>query len=250
MPQDDATVQTWRDALAEEPTGTDLSDIGGYGEEEPPWRFDSQARTLAQVSHRLLVLGDGGEALLESLGEDRPEEAVASAADPASLPFEDDSFDLVIARHAPFDAAEVFRVLAPEGTFATQQVGPDDLHEIHEALGIDVPSDAPSLQVIERELTNAGFSIERSDAFRGRAVVTDVVSLLRFLRRMPWTTAEDLDVDAHREALERIAERLEQGPLELGISRFWVLARTPEAPRPAVTDFSQLLDDRPDVPEV
>jgi SAM-dependent methyltransferase len=38
------------------------------------------------------------------------------------LPFRDEAFDLVTNRHEAFQAAEVRRVLAPGGTFVTQQV--------------------------------------------------------------------------------------------------------------------------------
>lgn len=272
----EATLASWRDALSEEPHGWDFSDLTGYGEEETPWRFDTVARNLAQVSHHLLDIGTGGGEFLASFADVLPEDTVATEGwatnvpiarerleplgvdvidcDPSapgvSLPFAPGRFDLVLARHEGFDAADVYRVLAPGGTLATQQVAADDLREILEAFDMESPYTEVTLENLERELTGAGFRIERSDAFRGRAVFTNMTTLLRFLRRVPWVAPEHLDVDTHREALTALAARFEDGPLEVSMSRFWILARTPELPTPPVTDFSQLLDDRPEVPKV
>lgn len=276
MTVDDATLHSWRTALAEDPLGWDFSELRGYAEEDTPWRFDTVARNLAQVSHHLLDLGIGGGEFLSALADVTPDDTVATEgwapnvpvatqrleplgievveynpeAPGASLPFAPGRFDLVLARHEAFDAADVFRVLSPGGTFATQQVGADDLVEVLEAFGLEPPYPDVTLQNIEREITSAGFRVERSDAFRGRAVFTDMISFLRFLRRVPWIAPADLDVDRHRDVLEAIAQRIEDGPFEVGMSRFWLLARTPEARTPPVTDFSKLLGETPDVPQV
>lgn len=276
MTVDDATLDTWRDIVGHQPTSFDTTDLRGYGEDEPPWRFETVARNLAQVSHHLLDVGTGGGEFLARLADVLPDDTVATEAtaaglagaterlvplgvdvmehDPAApgatLPFAAERFDLVLARHARFDAEQVRRVMAPGGTFATEQVGSDDLADVLATFGVCRPAGSPTLESLERELTGAGLRIERSDAFRGRAVFTDVAALLGFLRRVPWVAPEDLDVDAHREQLEALARRVADGPLEAATSRFWVSARTPEAARPAVTDFSQLLDDTPEVPRV
>lgn len=276
MTTDPATLAAWRSALAEDPVGQDLLDLTGYGEEETPWRFDTVARNLAQVAHRLLVLGAGGGEYLEAYADVLPEDTVVTelgAASTAStrarlsplgvsvvevdtsapgttLPFAPSRFDLVLARHAEFDAEDVRRVLTPGGTFATQQSGGDDMHEILTVFGLPAPRPDLSLEIVERELTHAGLRVERSDAHRGRAVFTNMGDLLRFLRRTPWLAPADLDVDRHLPALEELAERMSHGPLEVSVSRYWVLARAPEPPTSPVTDFSQLLDDVPEVPQV
>lgn len=276
MTADDATYDSWRRALAEDPLGWDFSELRGYGEDETPWHFGTVAHNLAQVSHHLLDLGTGGGEFLSSLADVAPEDTVATEGwarnvpvaterlrplgievveyDPdapgASLPFAEGRFDLVIARHQPFSATDVFRVLSPGGRFATQQIGADNLPELLEAFDLPQPFPEVTLQNIEREITAAGFRVERSDAFRGRAVFTDMISFLRFLRRAPWVAPADLDVDRYREVLVSIAERIADGPFTVGMSRFWILAQTPEARTPPVTDFSKLLGETPDVPQV
>lgn len=270
----------WRDALAERPRGWDLSKYAGYREEETPWRYDTVARNLAQVSHHVLDLGTGGGEFLAGIADVLPEDTVATERFPedrelaierlaplgievidydatapgASLPFAPGRFDLVLVRHERFDAADVHRVLAPGGMLVTEQVGGDDLRELQEAFSIAPDDDDEAarfdLQRVEREITTAGFHVERSDAFRGSAEFHDMPTLLRFLRREPWLAPEDLDVERHADVLASLAARMADGPLQVHISRFWVLARTPEAPRPPVTDFSRLLHDVPEVPKV
>ena len=39
------------------------------------------------------------------------------------LPFEDDTFDIIINRHESFDIKEIKRILKVDGIFITQQVG-------------------------------------------------------------------------------------------------------------------------------
>lgn len=250
---DEPTLQTWREALAEDPAGRDLTDLRGYGSDESPWRFDQMAHHLAQVSQHMLALGAGEGPLLHALADALPEDSVVSegADEPAArLPFEDDRFDLVLALHVRVDPVEVFRVLAPGGTFATELVGPDDLHELRDLFDTAPDESAGRLETVEREIINAGFTVERSDAFRGRAMLADVPTLLRLVRRRHRIAPAGFTVDGAHDQLEKLDERLAEGPLELTSSRFWVLARTPEPTPPPTTDFSLLLDDVPQVPEV
>lgn len=276
MAVDDEELQSWREILAEDPRGWAFDDLRGYAEDAAPWRFDTLARSLVQMSHDLLDIGTGGGEFLAALSEDLPEVTAATESqaqnlslarerleplgvkvaehDPrspgAALPFASESFDLVLDRHAAFSSPEVARVLAPGGIFLTQQVGADDLAELIDLFGLQTPFPDSTLEHVERELTEAGLRIERSGAFRGRALFSDMPSLLRYLRRVPWTAPEDLSVDAHRDQLEDLAARIADGPLVLATSRFWIQARRPEAPEASVTDFSRLLDDLPTVPEV
>lgn len=51
---------------------------------------------------------------------------------PASIPFQNESFDLIINRHGSFNAKEIYRLLKKGGLFITQQVGEDNDRDLVE----------------------------------------------------------------------------------------------------------------------
>ncbi|MEO3789166.1 hypothetical protein ABGB14_03095 [Nonomuraea sp. B10E15] len=67
---------------------------------------------------------------LEALGVE-----VVAAGGEGALPLPTGAFDLIVNRHEAYDPHEVRRLLAPGGTFVTQQVEGRDLEELNAALG-------------------------------------------------------------------------------------------------------------------
>lgn len=270
---DEQELLRWREALTEE---GDPSTLTGYPEPELPWSWRTLVENLAPMADRVLDLGTGGGGVLASLADVLPEGTVATegraenlplarelltplgievlehdSADPeAQVPVPDDSFGLVINRHQPYDAADVARVLVPAGSFLTQQVGEDDVHELREALGLAEPPPGRNLENAVHELTAAGFTVVRSAAYHDDHEFEDVSTLLRYLRRMTWDDPADLAVAQHRSALEQLHEQMRLGPFTATVSRYMVLARTPEAPDTGRTDFAALLGDDLEVPRV
>lgn len=273
---DENALQHWRDALAEQPSGWDFSSITGYREEQLPWRWETQVENLAAMADRVLDLGTGGGEMLAQLAPLLPDGTLATEGwDPnlpiarerlaplgievvrydadqpgALLPVEAGAFDLILARHEPYDPAEIARVLRPDGVLLTQQVGTDDLHEIRAAFGMPPHEQEVSLESAVRELTAAGLRVDRAEPFHGHYEFDDVPSMLAYLRRVPWDAPADLDVDRHREVLESLYEQMRHGPLSATLSRFQILARAPQAPDEGRTDFSALLGEDLDVPQV
>jgi SAM-dependent methyltransferase len=142
-----------------------------------------------------------------------------------SLPFPNDSFDLVTARHAAFVAREVARVLAPGGVFLTQQVG-GDYGDAYEALGLERPPSEPrwDLARAKQQLSAAG--LEYAEGAEGEEVTTftDVGAFVWYLRQIPWTV-KGFSVERHRPNLARLHERIERdGPLRLRLPAFWLAA--------------------------
>ncbi|MGO2537654.1 MAG: methyltransferase domain-containing protein [Brachybacterium tyrofermentans] len=259
-------------------------DVTGSDDEEqgPPWSWATLVGNLAPMSDRVLDLGTGGGETLASLADVLPEGAVATtgrspalaaararlaplgiavhehdAESPgARLPFPDGAFDLVLSRHGTYDAHDVARVLAPGGSFLTERVGGDDLRELDSAFGIDLPAPEVTLEYAVHDLTRAGLTVERSDAFHGTVRFGDMASLLGYLRRVARLGrdgSDGLDPDHHRRELEALAQQLQAGPLALSTSRFLVLARAAVAPDVGRTDFADLLgrsDPRPEIPRV
>lgn len=87
-----------------------------------PWSYEQKVRDFLKPGVRVLSIGaDGGRYLL-SLGHP-PELVSAAEGQDGSLPFGDDSFDLVVAYHTGCNLGEVSRVLCRGGFFVTQQIG-------------------------------------------------------------------------------------------------------------------------------
>ena len=115
--------------------------------DSPPWSYWEIARQLLTGVSSCLDIGTGGGERLLELQDVFPEHMVASegfdknlpvardcleplgvkvvdmeSSMQASMPFEDNTFDLVINRHSAYNARELKRVIRPGGTFHTQQV--------------------------------------------------------------------------------------------------------------------------------
>jgi SAM-dependent methyltransferase len=276
MTTDEAELRRWRETLAQTPTGWDFSTLPGFHEEEPPWRWRTAVEALAPKSDRVLDLGTGGGEVLSSLLDLLPEGTVATEGwapnlpvararlEPlgievhahdaevpgARLPFPAESFDLVLSRHEAYDAADVARVLRPDGAFLTQQVGGDDSHELRDAFGHPAPHAGITLEAVVHDLVAAGLRVDRSDSFHGRYRFEDVTAVLGYLRRTPWNAPADLDVDRHRTVLEGLRDAMAEGPFEATVSRFVVLARALGAPDTGRVDFAQLPRGELEVPRV
>lgn len=81
-----------------------------------PWSFEQKALDFLKPGLRIL---DIGGQYAQSLGF-ASEQATAGET---VLPFEDGSFDLILAYHALFDPKEAARVLRRGGFLVTQQIG-------------------------------------------------------------------------------------------------------------------------------
>ncbi|OAI39733.1 hypothetical protein AYO38_07140 [bacterium SCGC AG-212-C10] len=114
-----------------------------------PWDYIARARVLASKSRRVLDLGTGGGERLSEIAAgivateqwhvNAPiaarrlaarEVPVVRAAVDSAIPFANASFNLVLSRHEGLDPAEVVRVLAPDGSFLTQQVDQGNWKEL------------------------------------------------------------------------------------------------------------------------
>ncbi|MEX0784072.1 MAG: methyltransferase domain-containing protein [Dehalococcoidia bacterium] len=140
-------------------TGWDLSLIRARAlDPEPPWDYEARARQLASNANSVLDIGTGGGEVYSRIAAGLParfhacEEWIVNAhvapqllrpigidvvhcqTGEGRLPYRDAAFDLVLARHEAIDPGEVDRILAPGGTFLTQQVVPDAWREIRQYL--------------------------------------------------------------------------------------------------------------------
>lgn len=113
---------------------------------------------------------------------------VVTSEDSPSLPFAQDSFDLVIGRH-PIEIwwTEIARVLRPGGSYFAQHVGPHSLRSLSEFLMGPLPSVSKRDPEVERRAAqSAGLVVGRLDMEHPRTAFFDVGAVVYFLRLVPW----------------------------------------------------------------
>ena len=143
------------------------------------------------------------------------------------LPFDDDSFDMVINRHGDFNAEEIYRVLKPGGLFVTQQVGAENERELVTLLCGETPLPFPKqyLRITSETFREAGFQILRGEECFCPIRFFDVGALVWFARIIQWEFP-GFSVDTHLEQLWN-AQRLleEKGSLDGMTHRFLLVAQ-------------------------
>ena len=141
--------------------GWDFSYLENRGdEEELPWNYEEILKKYLKPEYKLLDMGTGGGEFLLSLKHPYNNTSVTEMWIPnvelckerleplgiqvkqvfndSELPFEDNTFDIIINRHASFDIKEVKRILKPDGIFITQQVGGKNNEVLSKALIKDI----------------------------------------------------------------------------------------------------------------
>jgi len=167
-----------------------------------------------------LVLSDFSMAMVQTTQKVLPYARFAVCALPA-LPFEDDSFDLVIANHMLYHVddrkrglAEIRRVLHPGGALFAATNGVDHLREIKELMrdfGIDAHDVSASftLENAEEQLRGV-FDDIRRDEYVDSLRVTEPDAVLRYVASVSARGAEV--VEARSDEMRRwIEERMNDG---------------------------------------
>ena len=131
-----------------------------WDEEELPWNYEEILKKYLKPEYKLLDMGTGGGEFFLSLKHPYNNTSVTEMWIPnvelckerleplgiqvkqvfndSELPFEDNTFDIIINRHASFDIKEVKRILKPDGIFITQQVGGKNNEVLSKALIKDI----------------------------------------------------------------------------------------------------------------
>lgn len=214
-------------------SGWDFSWLDGRAtEERPPWQYSRRlAARLASANASLDVQTGGGEVLAEA--QVFPPTAVATeswppnveratrllhprgvvvVADPDEppLPFADDAFDLVTSRHpATIWWEELFRVLAPGGTYFAQHVGPASAFELIEFFLGPLP-DARRGRHPDDEVAaaqRAGFELVDLQTARTRIEIFDIAAVVYLLRKVIWWVP-GFTVDAYHDRLRDLDAQL------------------------------------------
>ncbi|MPZ28059.1 MAG: methyltransferase domain-containing protein [Micromonosporaceae bacterium] len=236
--------------------GWDFSWFDGRAtEERPPWGYSRRLTgRLAGPRAALDLQTGGGEVFAEALArvsepppvlaatESWPPNAgpardrlrrfgvaVVRAADGGGFPFAAGSFDLVVSRHPTVVAwDEIARVLAPGGTYFSQQVGAGSVRELTDFLmGPQPVSQARAPDRAVRAAEAAGLRVVDLRQASLRMAFHDVGAVVHFLRKVIWIVP-DFMVDRYRGRLAVLHDQIQaEGPFVAHAQRFLIEAHRP-----------------------
>jgi len=215
-----------------------------------PWSYEDVARGEISTSSRILDLNTGGgETLVDVLQSRRPALVVATESWPPNvpvarehleprgisvrphrigepLPAEDGEFTLVLNRHSGCDPVELRRVLAPGGTYVTQQVGRLNDVELNTVLDGPAPGyrETATLEHDAADLSRHGFRVTDSgEAFVDYSFL-DIGAVVFHLQAVSWQVP-GFDVNLYDRALRRLDTHIrEAGEFVVRHHRYFIRA--------------------------
>jgi SAM-dependent methyltransferase len=156
--------------------------------------------------------------------EGAPDNMAQEATERGRLPFRDGAFGLVANRHEAFLASEVARVLAPGGTFITQQVDFHSYDDLYPIVGLAAPERPESwLPLAVQQLRGAGLAVQAAVRGEQRHELRDVGALVYYLRVVGWAIPE-YSLEACRPALRAAHETPEIWPVPFRQRHFLLIA--------------------------
>ena len=236
-------------------TGWDFSWLDGRAtEERPPWGYQRlMGERIGQAALTLDVQTGGGEVLAgvpqraskamvatESWPPNIPRAqenlrakgvVVVADEDRPPLPFAGGTFDLVTSRHpvhAHWD--EIARVLAPGGTYFSQQVGPDSAHEVYDFFLGQQPLGQSDREpgLARARAGKAGLEVVDLRTAELKMEFFDIGAMVYFLRKVIWLVP-DFTVEKYLDRLKALHERIQaDGAFAACSRRFLIEARKPE----------------------
>ena len=216
--------------------GWDFSWFEGHAtEQRPSWGYSGLlTRALGHASASLDIETGGGEvysralaaavrrpALIEATESWPPNLAiarrnldplgghVAQVGDDEPLPFPESTFDLVVSRLPEVTPwAEIARVLAPGGTFLSQQVVHGTNRELYEfMMGPQHVDPVPGAERLRAGAEAAGLTVLDVREESLEVEFFDLESVVVFLRKVIWTVP-DFSVDKYRDRLREMHDHI------------------------------------------
>ncbi|MBR5521770.1 MAG: class I SAM-dependent methyltransferase [Oscillospiraceae bacterium] len=231
--------------------GWDFSHIEGrYSEDTDfPWDYKETVLKYLTPDKKILDIDTGGGEILLSLKHPYNNTAASEGYPPnvelcknellplgidfrpgnaeEILPFEDESFDVIINRHGSFNPEDIYRMLKPGGLFITQQVGAENERELVNLLCGDTSMSFPQqyLDITVKKFEDEGFTvIEKGEIFKPIRFY-DIGALVWFARIIQWEFPE-FSVDTHIDKLFQAQRILEKnGCIEGRTHRFMLVAK-------------------------
>ncbi len=247
----DECIESWKQEEQQPFTGWDFSHLDGRMlEEQPPWSYSSRSAELMRRSSAVVDLGTGGGEQLLKLQEHWPTKVVATEEYPPNfclassrlvplgvrvvdvrltdtdpMPFVNGEFELVLNRHAAFNPDEVARILAPDGTFLTQQVHGLWAEDLLAIFGARAQWPDASLAKYVPQLQAAGLEITDMRDWCGQLSFSDVGAIVYYLKAVPWLVP-GFSVTTHIQPLQSLQHQLISGrPLTFTARKYLLEAR-------------------------
>lgn len=217
--------------------------------EDLPWDYRELLENHLKPEQKLLDMGTGGGEFLLSLNHPYNKTSVTEAWEPnvklckerleplgmevkqvfedSKLPFENNTFDIIINRHEAFDLKEVRRILRPNGIFITQQVGGRNNERLSKALIKDFQPlfSENTLDNTLKEANKNFFDVVYSKEFFPKLQFKDIGALVYFAKIIQWEFP-NFSVDNCFEELCKLNYEIEKyGYIESKEHRFIVICR-------------------------
>lgn len=221
-------------------------------EEEPlPWDFRTEVLHTLRHSDMLLDVDTGDEFLL-SLGHPYERTAVTEFPNPDGgsianqlaplgirvascdascdeLPFDDNTFDVVICRHGSYVRRELYRVLKSGGIVMMQQIGGRNNELLARRLlpGHEMPYPQHHLSAEVARFKQTGFEVLDAREYFPKLRFFDSGAVVYYAKIMDWEFP-GFSVDACREELYALEKEIaERGFVQSMQHRFFLVARKP-----------------------
>lgn len=213
-----------------------------------PWDYKQIILSYLQPSHKLLDMGTGGGEFLLTLNHPYELTSITEAYPPnvklcnnilsplgievnhvvegSSLPFEEETFDIIINRHESFDICELKGILKDGGYFITQQVGGRNNNDLSQKL-IDnfKPNILHDLKYNQKLIESKGFDVLFQDEYFSQVKFFDLGALVYFVKIIEWEFP-GFSVDSCFSRLLKLKEELQENGYISGIQhRFIIVAR-------------------------
>jgi hypothetical protein len=203
-----------------------------------PWDYPEVVRRFLHPTSRVLDIGTGGgevflsltshfgqgvgtdasPAMIETAGENLRASKGANASFEVmraqELSFPEESFDVVLDRHAPVFVDQIVPRLRPGGLFICQQVGGRNFQSVFDVFGWGSHGEywrrywrehglaAQDVGTLLESFTAAGCSLVARGEYDVRFRFLDLESLIFYLKALPFP--EEFDVERHGQKVERL----------------------------------------------
>lgn len=231
--------------------GWDFSHINGRCNDDYklPWDYEKTVKKYLTTESNILDFDTGGGEFLLSLNHPFNKTSATEGykpnvllcqekllplgidfkkcSNPAKIPFDDESFDIIINRHGSFDAKELHRLLKKGGIFITEQVGADNDKDLVEMVLTKAVSPYPevTLKKQKKVFEDAGFNILEADEAYRPMTFSDVGAFVWFAHIIEWEFP-GFSVDKCFEQLLEMQKTIEnKGFIEGTVHRFLLVAK-------------------------